>query len=917
MNATAWLFWCVVQVTVLTCVVAIVYLAVRRLHPRAGAAAAGGGLIMVLALTALIASPWPRWTLSTRQGVAAVNASADRPEIGSLPLHSENGDPENIHGSSAVDRATNAQVETQQFSLWSHLWDSIGTLPGEGVVNSQFVNWRMWIGIAFLAGMILAAARLVWGIVLVRRLIRSARAVEDAQFGEIVNELRTNLELSSTVAVRESDELVTPAMVGWWRPIVLLPTSWREWSRDELRAALAHELSHIAGRDYATWLVARVAVVAHFYHPIVRWLASRLQLEQELAADMMAARLLGDSTLYLRSLASLALATPAHRVAGPVRTLIPSRSLLVRRVEMLRTTQMNRPRRSAARYVTFGIVALVGLLAAGLRGPGIDFVDTASAAAPTAADEAGAQVATSIERIGLELVPPDATAVVSFRAAEIAKHKELEKFVQLVNLTAPFTNSNLGVSDVAELMLIKYGDFAQSTKMRIVIRFVEAATAEALNDAGVKKGEMEKATESNVWTNDRERVAQVDARTVVVDHLRSIPPNEVAPIKNALPRWAGEWQKSADKPVLLAVDVKEFITGESHAWLFSALGNNPLSASLHPLGHEVDWALLSASLDEKLQVSLVAKTGDEKSAAKVGDTLQAVFVLLRNMAEMHTSVEPTNHADSIVTAHLTMARIIGKEVDALLKSAKFEVDGNRIKATLQSESSLAKIADLANLTLPLVEEERQAARRSTSINNLRQLQLAMINHESATRQFPMAASYTYRKNGEILRSKHPHSWRVAILPFLGRRDLYDQYRFDEPWDSEANKKVLERMPEIFRAPEDPDPRSLNTSYFVLTGDDTVFPPDKSIGMAQVSDGTSRTVSLVESKRPVPWTKPEDIPYSADQPLPELGGWVPEEFLAALVDGSVQRVALGGDEAVLRAWITRAGEEVIDGILPQQ
>jgi hypothetical protein len=96
-----------------------------------------------------------------------------------------------------------------------------------------------------------------------------------------------------------------------------------------------------------------------------------------------------------------------------------------------------------------------------------------------------------------------------------------------------------------------------------------------------------------------------------------------------------------------------------------------------------------------------------------------------------------------------------------------------------------------------------------------------------------------------------------------------------------------------------------------------LPPDKSIGMAQVYDGTSLNVSLVESKRPVPWTKPEDIPYSADQPLPELGGWVPEEFLAALVDGSVQRVALGGDEAVLRAWITRAGEEVIDGILPQQ
>jgi beta-lactamase regulating signal transducer with metallopeptidase domain len=864
----------------------------------------------------LMASPWPRWTLPERPRVAAANDAAAQPETNLLFHHPAHEDTDHVHGSGSANRAAQAQVETQQFSLWSHLLESIGTLPGDGAAEARSANWRMWVGVVFLAGMFVAATRLLWGVVLVWRLVTNAQPVEESHFGEIVNELRTNLGLSSLVAVRESKELATPATVGWWRPIVLLPALWREWSRDELHAALAHEFAHIAGRDYAAWLLARVAVVTHFYHPLVRWLASRLQLEQELAADMTAARLVGDSTTYLRSLASLALSTPAHRVAGPVRTLIPSRSLLVRRVEMLRTARMNGPRRNIVRYATLAIVALVGLLAAGLRGPGIGIVETASAAAPAAADEAGAEQSTHVERLGLTLVPPFATVVVAFRASEIAKHEGLDNFEQLVNSTArPLTESNLRVSDISEFMLIKYGDFAQSAKTRYVVRFMKPANTAAFVDSLVTKHGMEKSAESNVWTVGSEQVTQKDKLTLVFDHVGTTG-GEAPRLENALPRWANEWEKGSDKPVLLATDVTEFITGESHAWLFSALGNNPLSASLHPLGHEVDWSIVSASLGDKLQVSLDAQTGDEESAAKVRDTLQAVFVLLRNMAEMHTRVKLPEHVDGVTTAHLTMGKILGKEVDALLKSAEFKVDGNRVQVTLTSASSIAEIADLVNAALPSVEDARNAARRSVNINHLRQLQLAMLNFEATYKAFPAAASYSKQPVRPVPEFKHPHSWRVALLPYMGEEKLYRQYRFDEPWDSEANKKVLAQMPETFRSPYDPDPRSTNTSYFVLTGEDTMFPPDTVVRMAKVFDGTSRTFCIVEAKRPVPWTKPEDIPYSGNEPLPELGGWVPGEFVAVLVDGSVHNVSLGGDESALRAWMTRAGGEVIDGAPPR-
>ena len=47
-------------------------------------------------------------------------------------------------------------------------------------------------------------------------------------------------------------------------------------------------------------------------------------------------------------------------------------------------------------------------------------------------------------------------------------------------------------------------------------------------------------------------------------------------------------------------------------------------------------------------------------------------------------------------------------------------------------------------------------------------------------------------------SKTPHSWRVELLPFLDQDALFKEYRLNEPWDSEANKKVLAQSPAVFR-----------------------------------------------------------------------------------------------------------------------
>ena len=105
-----------------------------------------------------------------------------------------------------------------------------------------------------------------------------------------------------------------------------------------------------------------------------------------------------------------------------------------------------------------------------------------------------------------------------------------------------------------------------------------------------------------------------------------------------------------------------------------------------------------------------------------------------------------------------------------------------------------------------------------------------------------------------------HSWRVALLPYLGRQDLYERYRFDEPWNSPNNEAVGREHVAEFRcvtAGED----SHETSYFVVYGDQTMFAPNRWTSLSEARDGTGNTILLVESTSlHVPWTEPKDISF---------------------------------------------------------
>jgi hypothetical protein len=129
---------------------------------------------------------------------------------------------------------------------------------------------------------------------------------------------------------------------------------------------------------------------------------------------------------------------------------------------------------------------------------------------------------------------------------------------------------------------------------------------------------------------------------------------------------------------------------------------------------------------------------------------------------------------------------------------------------------------------------------------------------------------------------------------------------DEAWDGPNNKKLLDRMPAVFRSPYD-DPKSMSTAYAVLVGKGTVFEPrHDGIKISDITDGTSNTILVVEARRNCPWMKPEDIPFDADKPVPELGGFVENKFAAVMADGRACIFERSKIEEILN-WMIRRND----------
>ena len=192
-----------------------------------------------------------------------------------------------------------------------------------------------------------------------------------------------------------------------------------------------------------------------------------------------------------------------------------------------------------------------------------------------------------------------------------------------------------------------------------------------------------------------------------------------------------------------------------------------------------------------------------------------------------------------------------------------------------------------------------------SRKNLRRLGFALISsaHDRNPSRLPAAA---IRKDGKPLLS-----WRVALLPLLGEQALYAKFHLDEPWDSPNNKALLDRMPAVYAPVTRKGEESKHSTYYqVFAGPGALFDGDKGPDPDAIKDGAGLTIMVVEAAKSVPWTKPEDIPFDKEKPLPELGGLFKAGFYVLFADGSVRFLGGKNKPEVLRALITPDGGEDI-------
>jgi|SRR5262245_29587371 len=196
---------------------------------------------------------------------------------------------------------------------------------------------------------------------------------------------------------------------------------------------------------------------------------------------------------------------------------------------------------------------------------------------------------------------------------------------------------------------------------------------------------------------------------------------------------------------------------------------------------------------------------------------------------------------------------------------------------------------------PITEEQL-----NESSNNLKQIALAFHNYHDTLGFLP---------TNQLSKDKKPLlSWRVQILPYIEEDRLYKQFKMDEPWDSENNKKLIEQMPKIY-APVRGKADAGMTFYQGFSGTNGAIKPGARLP-ASFPDGTSNTFLVAEAAKPVIWTKPDDMPFDGKE-LPKLGGLFEGRFHAAMADGSVQRFKKGVDAELLKRLIDPADGQVIN------
>jgi hypothetical protein len=308
---------------------------------------------------------------------------------------------------------------------------------------------------------------------------------------------------------------------------------------------------------------------------------------------------------------------------------------------------------------------------------------------------------------------------------------------------------------------------------------------------------------------------------------------------------------------------------------------------------------LESSIASRPEVQFVWATADAQRTGPISLAILDPKPFIENLLglvepmRMMAGDEQTQQMYELIPPVDVLTRDLGLHVSATYRTERgYEVIQRQ---TLPGGSPVITMAALGAGFVSAVPATRAAAARTESLNNVRQLILACHNYHDANKGMP--AAYSTDDAGKPLLS-----WRVHILPYIEEEGLYREFHLDEPWDSEHNRTLIERMPAVFAHPAlELEPGK--TSYLAVTGEGAVFGPptdpgDTSpvgISLEKIAgnDGTSRTIGIVEvgADQSVIWTQPDDFDITIVATIKDrlVGPWPRGAWIAGFCDGSVRLI----------------------------
>ena len=498
----------------------------------------------------------------------------------------------------------------------------------------------------------------------------------------------------------------------------------------------------------------------------------------------------------------------------------------------------------------------------------------------------------------LAALPSDTGLAFVARPAELARSATIRPFLEAIDESLKSTKLGISVCELEQFKAVLVNLEQSPNEFSLCGYFVlrsrrphdwKKVFTEWMGD--VKEAEIDGQQYFSVAeTEDMFGFWVPDERTVVVGTKSGIARTMNTPDPADQAPWSDAWSKAAKSPAAGMMQMSVFNMFAPFA--FNVNGDNEQPAG--PLAPFVaEGATRSSTATSRRKVSPFPAQLECRSvegAQQICGAINGGLTMLRLMATPVLSTQ-SEETDS------RLAEQIGK----LIADVKITAENTTVRdAVVASAEMVAAAAESLRVSARL--QARRAARQT----RIAAIAAALNKYQEEHDAYP--ASVVFGPDG-----KTPHSWRVEILPYLeGGKELHARYRLNEAWDSDHNRQVTADGASLFEAPSEiADDASKDCGYFLITGKATLFDGQAKPTRSRVTDPPESTILVVEARRAIPWTRPEDIAYDPDGPLPPLGGNSPDGFWVGRVDGVAQMLFAGNDESIIRNMITIAGGDSAD------